>query len=69
MTVFFGIWVSSVSGTNTPLILISTMPLTGARLNVLPSVGEPGVAPWLVVNVTSGPNVVPALFVAASLTW
>ncbi len=68
MTVFFGIWVASVSGMNLPWILISTSPLTGARLNVLPRVGALGVAPWFVVNVMSGPNVVPLPFVATSRT-
>ena len=38
-------------------------------LNVWPSVGGPGVGPWLVVNVTSCPKVVPALFVATNRTW
>jgi hypothetical protein len=38
-------------------------------LNVLPSVGEPGAGSFPVVNVTSGPNVVPAEFVATSRTW
>ena len=69
ITVFLGICVSSVSGMNTPWILISTRPLTVETLNVLPSVGEPGVRPWVVVNVMSGPNVVPAAFVATRRTW
>ena len=69
ITVFLGICVSSVSGTNTPWILTSTTPLTSETLNVLPSVGEPGAGRFPVVNVTSGPNVVPALFVATSRTW
>ncbi len=46
ITVFFGICVSSVSGMNTPLTLISTTPLTSETLNVLPSVGEPGAGAW-----------------------
>ena len=37
-------------------------------LNVLPSVGAPGAGAIAVVNVTSCPNVVPALFVATSRT-
>ena len=69
ITVFFGICVSSVSGTNTPWILTSTSPLTVETLNVFPSVGEPGVPPCVVVNVMSGPNVVPAAFDATSRTW
>ena len=44
----------------------STTPLTSETSNVLPSVGEPGAGSFPVVNVTSGPNVVPALFVATS---
>ena len=69
ITVFFGICVSSVSGMNTPWTLISTSPLTVETLNVLPSVGAPGVGPWLVVNVMSGPYVVPFLLVAANRAW
>ena len=42
ITVFLGICVSSVSGTNTPWTLTSTSPLTVETLNVLPSVGELG---------------------------
>ena len=44
ISVFFGICVSSVSGMNLPWILTRTRPLTVDTLNVLPSVGEPGVA-------------------------
>ena len=54
---------------NTPLILTSTRPLTSETLNVLPSIGEPGAGAFAVVNVTSGPNVVPAALVATSRTW
>ena len=68
ITVFLGIWVSSVSGMNLPWILTKMRPLTVEMLNVLPSVGEPGVAPCLVVNVMSGPNVVPLPLVATSRT-
>ncbi len=69
ISVFFGICVSSVRGMNLPWILTSTSPLTVETLNVLPSVGEPGVGPWLVVNVMSGPNVVPFLLVATMRAW
>ena len=68
ISVFFGICVSSVSGMNLPWILTSTSPLTFEMLNVLPSAGAPGVAPWLVVNVMSGPKVVPLPFVATRRT-
>ncbi len=44
-------------------------PLTVETLNVFPSVGAPGTGPWFVVNVMSGPNVVPFLFVATSRAW
>ena len=63
-----GIWSRPVSGTNLPLILISTKPLTGVMLNVLPTVGALGAGAASVVNVTSGPNVVPSLLVATSRT-
>ena len=70
ITVFLGIWRSWVSGTNMPWSLTSTRPLTGEMLNVLPSVGRAGQSPpCLVVNVTSGPNVVPLPLVATSRTW
>ena len=69
MTVFLGICDSSVNGTNTPWIFTSTIPLTGEMSKVFPRVGEPGAGNDDVVNVTSGPNVVPALFVATSRTW
>ena len=69
ITVFLGICVSSVSGMNTPWILTSTTPLTSEMLNVLPSVGAPGAGAFEVVNGTSGPNVVPAEFVATRRTW
>ena len=48
---------------------ISTSPDTGSILKVWPSVGGPGVGPMAVVNVTSWPKVVPALFVATNRTW
>ena len=69
MTVFLGICDSSVNGTNTPWIFTSTTPLTSAMLKVFPRVGEPGAGSFAVVNVMSGPNVVPALFVATKRTW
>ena len=69
ISVFVGICVSSVSGMNLPWILTSTSPLTRETLNVLPSAGEPGAGALAVVNVMSGPNVVPPAFVATSRTW
>ena len=69
ITVFLGICVSSVSGMNLPFTSLRTTPLTSEMLNVLPSVGEPGGGNFPVVNVTSGPNDVPAEFVATSRTW
>ena len=65
---FCGICRNWVKGTNTPLILTRTTPLTGAILNVWPRVGWLGGGAGLVVNVVSGPNVVPALLDAISLT-
>jgi hypothetical protein len=38
-------------------------------LNVCPTVGVDGGGDALVVNVVSGPKLVPALFVATSRTW
>ena len=69
ITVFFGICVSSVNGMKWPFTLTSTSPLTSEMLKLLPSVGDPGAGAFAVVNVTSGPNVVPAALVATSLTW
>jgi len=63
-----GIWSSPVSGTNLPLTLINTNPLTGAMLNVLPSVGGLGAGAASVANATSGPDVVPSLLVATRRT-
>ena len=64
-----GISRTSVSGTNLPLISTSTSPLTGWALKDPPSFGGDGGGSVLVVNVASGPNVVPALLVATSRTW
>ena len=68
MIVPLGILVSSVSGMKTPWTSISTRPVDDT-LNVLPSPGAPGAGPRSVVNVMSGPYVVPAVFVATSRTW
>ncbi len=50
-----------------PVQPIRMTPLTGAMLNVLPRVGDPGGAVFFVVKATSGPAVVPAALVATSL--
>jgi hypothetical protein len=47
---------------------MNTSPLTGAALTVLPSTGGGGAGSFAVVNVSSGPNVVPALLAATSRT-
>ena len=67
ITAPLGILLSWVSGTNLPLTWISTSPVA-APVNDLPSAGWEGAAAFVVVNVTSGPNVVPALLVATSRT-
>ena len=64
-----GICRTSVIGMNLPLISTNTSPLTGSALNDPPSFGGGGGGSSLVVNVASGPNVVPALLVATSRTW
>ena len=66
-TVPAGILRSSVSGTNLPCNLIRTSPLADT-LKDLPRLGAFGAGSFLVVNVTSGPKVVPALLVATSRT-
>ena len=68
MIVPFLILVSSVTGMKTPLTSISTSPVDDT-LNVLPRPGAPGTGPRSVLNVMSGPSVVPAAFVATSRTW
>ena len=42
ISVLFGICVTSVSGTNLPLISTSTVPVTGWMLKLWPSVGGAG---------------------------
>ena len=68
MIVPFGIWRSSVSGTNTPCSLISTSPVA-ETLKLLPAIGGPGAPSLSVLNTTSGPKVVPSPFWATSRTW
>ena len=68
ITAPLGIFVSSVIGTNLPLISIRTKPVA-EPVNDLPSVGGAGAGALAVVNVTSGPLVVPALLVATRRTW
>ena len=58
-----------VSGTNFPLTRMNVLPLTGAAFWVWPSTGGGGAAALGVVNVWSGPLVVPALLVATIRTW
>ena len=62
-----GILVSSVIGTNLPLISIRTSPVA-EPVNDLPSDGGAGAGAFGVVNVMSGPFVVPALLVATRRT-
>ena len=70
ISVFLGNCSNWVRGTNRPvLVLISTTPLTGARLNVRPRVGKPGAGADWVLNVTSVPTDWPFLFVATRRTW
>ena len=64
-----GICRTSVIGMNLPLISTNTSPLTGSALNDPPSFGGGGGGSSFVVNVASGPNVMPALLVATSRTW
>jgi hypothetical protein len=64
-----GICSAPVSGTNFPLILISTNPLTGVTFTVLPRIGALGAGAAAVVKVASGPAVVPALLLATNRTW
>ena len=68
MIVPLGILVSSVSGMKTPCTSINTRPVDDT-LNVLPSPGAPGTGPRSVLNVMSGPFVVPAALVATRRTW
>ena len=58
---------NSVSGTNLPCNLIRTRPFA-ETLKDLPRLGALGFGSFLVMNVTSGPNVVPALLVATRRT-
>ena len=49
--------------------MTNTKPDTGTALTVLPSFGGGGGGSALVINVWSGPKVVPALLLATSRTW
>ena len=48
---------------------MNTVPVTGAAFWVFPSTGGAGAGACGVVNVWSGPKVVPSLLVATSRTW
>src|SRR6185312_296579 len=67
-TVPAGLSRNSVRGTNLPRNLIRPSPLADDTLKDFPRLGAFGVGSFLVVNLTSGPRVVPALLVATSRT-
>ena len=59
-----------VSGMNWPCaVLMNTLPDTGLTSSLWPSTGGGGAGAAAVVNVWSGPNVVPAALTATSRTW